>query len=106
VVSTALERAGVPRVRPLAAIGSARAVVETALATGTPALVSLMSTNGHLARGLTVRRVEGIRFDREFALVWTGPVDDLRPMVRAIAQHLLDLPFARSRRRQRGPTGY
>lgn len=101
VVATALERAGVQRVRPVAAIGSARAVIETAMATRTPALLSLMAAGSNQARGLLVRRVEGIRFDREFALVWIGPVVDLPPAVQAIAQHLLDLPFARSRRRGR-----
>ncbi len=101
VVATALERAGVRRVRPLAAIGSSRAVIETAIAAHTPALLSLMAASSQQARGLLVRRVEGIRFDREFALVWSGPVVDLPPLVQAVAQHLLDLPFARSRRNRR-----
>jgi DNA-binding transcriptional LysR family regulator len=102
VVATALERAGLERARPLAAIGSSRAVIQTAIATRTPALLSLMTASSQLARGLLVRRVEGIRFDREYALVWGGPVCDLPPLVQGVAQHLLDLPFARSRRAGRG----
>jgi DNA-binding transcriptional LysR family regulator len=101
VVATALERAGVQRVRPLAEIGSSRAVVEMALATRAPALVSMLAASGQQTRGLIIRRVEGIRFDREFALVWSGPVVDLPLLVQVVVQHLLDLPFARSRRHRR-----
>jgi hypothetical protein len=47
---------------------------------------------------LLVRRVEGLRFDREYAVIWCGPLDELPPRTQAVVQHLLDLPFARSRR--------
>jgi DNA-binding transcriptional LysR family regulator len=100
VVAVALERAGVHRVLPSASIGSTRAIVATADATNTPALLSLLSAREH-ADSFVIRRVESMRFDREFALVWAGGVADLPPTVQAVAQHLLDLPFARSRRTSR-----
>jgi hypothetical protein len=39
-----------------------------------------------------------LHFDREFALLWSGPLAALKAPVQKVAQHLLDLPFARSRR--------
>jgi hypothetical protein len=42
-----------------------------------------------------------MRFDREYALVWAGALGDLPVAVQAVAQHMLDLPFARSRRASR-----
>lgn len=97
VVAVALERAGLHRVLPSASIGSTRAIVATALATNTPALLSLLAAREH-AESFTVKRVESMRFDREFALVWAGGVSELSSPVQAVAQHILDLPFARSRR--------
>jgi len=101
LVVAALEHAGVTRAEPFASIGSAAGVVSTSLATGRPALVSLLPARQYEAQGLVVRRVEGMRFDREFALLWSGTVTALPGPVQAVAQHLLDLPFARSRRNSR-----
>ncbi len=97
VVATALEQAGLRPARPVAAIGSTDAVVELAISTRTPALLSRMAVRRHAGRGLAERRVAGIRFDREYALIWTGPLFDQPPQVQTVAQHLLALPFARSR---------
>jgi DNA-binding transcriptional LysR family regulator len=101
VVATALIHAGLQRALPYAAIGSSTAVVAVARATGRPALLSQLVAREHDGLGFTIRRVEGMRFDREFALVWTGQVSDLPAPVQVIAQYILDLPFARSRRARR-----
>jgi DNA-binding transcriptional LysR family regulator len=98
VVATALDHSGLPRALPYAAIGSSAAVVATARAVGRPALLSLLIAREYEGHGFVVRRVEGMRFDREFALVWTGAVADLPAPVQVVAQYVLDLPFARSRR--------
>jgi hypothetical protein len=45
-----------------------------------------------------IRRVEGLRFGLEFALVWSGAMLDLNPSVQTVAGHILDLPFARAKR--------
>jgi hypothetical protein len=51
----------------------------------------------HPELALEVRRVEGLRFGLEFGLVWVGSMHDLRPEVQLVANHILQLPFARSR---------
>jgi DNA-binding transcriptional LysR family regulator len=100
-VATVLERRGLRWAQPAAAIGSTDAMIATAIATGTPALLSLLSLRDSSGSDLTVRRVEGMNFDREFALIWPGSIYELEPAVQAVAHHVLDLPFARSRRRTR-----
>lgn len=98
LVASALELAGLERVPPAAVIGSPRAIVEVAKASGQPALISAMAARLGAVAELEVRRVRGMRFDREFALVWRGTVDALEIPAQVVANHLLDLPFARSRR--------
>lgn len=101
IVASALEHAGIPAVVPYASVGSPRATIATALRAGRPALVSAMVAHGYEGAGVTIRRVEGMHFDREFALLWSGPLAALKTPVQKVAQHLLDLPFARSRRTSR-----
>lgn len=102
VVAAALDRAGLQRVPPAVGIGSTAAVLEVARSTRTPALLSLLAVREFAAdQGFVVRRVAGMRFDREYALVWAGALGDLPVAVQAVAQHMLDLPFARSRRASR-----
>jgi DNA-binding transcriptional LysR family regulator len=98
LVASALELAGLERVPPAAALGSPRAIVEVATASGQPGLVSAMAAREGAVGQLEIRRVRGFRFDREFALVWRGTVDALELPAQILANHLLDLPFARSRR--------
>lgn len=97
IVATALEHAGIPAVAPYASVGGPRAVIATALRSGRPAVVSAMVARAYESAGLSIRRVEGMFFDREFALLWSGPLPALKPHVQKVAQHLLDLPFSRSR---------
>lgn len=98
LVTTMLERAGHERADPITAIGSTAGVIATALATGTPALLSLMAAKAQPEMEFEIRRVEGLRFGLEFALVWSGAMLDLRPSVQTVAGHILDLPFARAKR--------
>jgi hypothetical protein len=72
-------------------------VLTLARAAGQPAVLSRLVVLPHEGAGFVVRRVEGIRFDREFALVWAGSVTELKASVQAVAEYILDLPFARSR---------
>jgi DNA-binding transcriptional LysR family regulator len=98
LVAGALEFAGFQHAPPFAAVGSPAALIATSLATGQPALLSLMASRQQPAGTFAIRRVQGMRFDREFALVWPAPVATLDLPVQAVANHILDLPFARSRR--------
>lgn len=97
IVAAALEHRGLEPAPAAALISSPPAVMATALATNRPALISMMSSREATARGLSIKRVEGMNFDREFALLWRGSVPALGGPVLTIAQYLLDLPFARSR---------
>lgn len=97
IVAAALEQRGLEPRPPVALISSPAAVMAVARATNRPALISTMSLDSSQARGLVVKRVEGMNFDREFALLWRGSVPALGGPVMTIAQYLLDLPFARSR---------
>lgn len=97
IVAAALEQRGLEPGPPAALISSPAAVMATALATNRPALISLMSMAQSQTRGLMIKRVEGMNFDREFALLWRGSVPALGGPVLTIAQYMLDLPFARSR---------
>jgi len=98
LVTTMLERAGYERVDPTTAIGSTAGVIATALATSTPALLSLMSAKAQPEMAFEIRRVEGLRFGLEFALVWLGAMLDLNASVQTVAGHILNLPFARAKR--------
>lgn len=96
VVAIALEHAGLHRVEPFAAVGSPPAVLAIAAAASRPAMLPRTAVEGHA--GFVMLDVRGMRFDREFALVWLGSLEDLAGPVYSVAQHILDLPFARSRR--------
>jgi DNA-binding transcriptional LysR family regulator len=97
IVSATLERLGLERIEPTAAIGSTEGVIATAYATRTPALISIMAARTSPDRQLQIRRVEGLRFGLEYALVWVGSMLDLRAEVQAVAGHIMHLPFARPR---------
>jgi DNA-binding transcriptional LysR family regulator len=97
IVTSTLDRMGLERAQPEAVIGSNATVVAMARATGTPALISALSARVHPELALEVRRVEGMRFGLEYGLVWVGSMHDLRPEVQVVANHILQLPFARSR---------
>jgi DNA-binding transcriptional LysR family regulator len=93
LVAAALEQTGVHRRPPAAAIGSTIGVIETAMETSTPALISRDSARSVGERGQVLRRVEGMRFRREVALVWPGHLLDLPPTVQSVVQKLIELPF-------------
>jgi DNA-binding transcriptional LysR family regulator len=97
IVTATLERMGFERVPPTAAIGSTAGVIAMAQARGMPALISIMAARANPEQHLEIRRVEGLRFGLEYALVWAGPMLDLRPEVQAVAGHIMHLPFARPR---------
>lgn len=97
IVTATLERLGYERVAPIPAIGSTAGVVAMAQASGTPALISIMAARANPEQILEIRRVEGLRFGLEYALVWAGPMLDLRAEVQAVAGHIMHLPFARPR---------
>jgi DNA-binding transcriptional LysR family regulator len=97
IVSATLERLGFERMPPTAAIGSTAGVIAMSQATGTPALISIMAARANPEQQLEIRRVEGLRFGLEYALVWAGPMLDLRSEVQAVAGHIMHLPFARPR---------
>lgn len=98
VVAAALDHAGLERATPIASIGSADAVLAVSAATGHPAVLSRLVAEARVGVGTSIRLVAGLRLERELALVWVGPLLDLPRPVYAVAQHLVDLPFARSRR--------
>jgi len=98
LVTAALERLGLSPARPEAAIGSTTVLVARSLAAGIPALLPLVTVREYASLGLEVRRVQGLRFERDFALVWSGVLSDLPRSVQVVAEYILDLPFARSRR--------
>jgi DNA-binding transcriptional LysR family regulator len=96
IVTSALDRLGLERAKPQAVIGSNATVIAVARRSGTPALISALSARIHPELALEVRRVEGLRFSLEYGLVWVGSMHDLRPEVQVVANHILQLPFARS----------
>ncbi len=77
-------------------IGSASSVIAAACASGTPALVSILSARANPEAQVEIRRVEGVRFGLEYGLVWVGSIHDLRPEVQVVANHILALPDTRS----------
>jgi DNA-binding transcriptional LysR family regulator len=97
IVTATLERMGYERIPPTAAIGSTAGVIAMAEAEGIPALISIMAARANPEQHLEIRRVEGLRFGLEYALVWAGPMLDLRAEVQAVAGHIMHLPFARPR---------
>ena len=97
IVTATLERMGFERVPPVAAIGSTAGVIAMAAMQGVPALISIMAARSNPEQQLEIRRVEGLRFGLEYALVWAGPMLDLRAEVQAVAGHIMHLPFARPR---------
>jgi DNA-binding transcriptional LysR family regulator len=97
VVTTALDRLGLERARAVPVIGSAASVIAAARASGTPALVSLLAVRANPEALVEIRRVEGLRFGLEYGLVWAGSIHDLRPEVQVVADHILKLPYSRSR---------
>jgi DNA-binding transcriptional LysR family regulator len=97
IVTSTLERIGLERVPPTAAIGSTAAVIATARATASPALISILAARVNPEQRFEIRRVEGLRFGLEYALVWLGTMLDLRPEVQTVAAHIMHLPFARAR---------
>jgi DNA-binding transcriptional LysR family regulator len=97
IVTSTLERIGLERVAPTAAIGSTAAVIATARATSAPALISILAARVNPEQQFEIRRVEGLRFGLEYALVWLGTMLDLRPEVQTVAAHIMHLPFARAR---------
>jgi DNA-binding transcriptional LysR family regulator len=105
IVTATLERLGYERATPIAAIGSTAGVIAMAEAEGTPALVSIMAARANPEQHLEIRRVEGLRFGLEYALVWAGPMLDLRAEVQAVAGHIMHLPFARPRAIPQNPPG-
>jgi DNA-binding transcriptional LysR family regulator len=105
IVTATLERLGYERATPIAAIGSTAGVIAMAEAEGTPALISIMAARANPEQHLEIRRVEGLRFGLEYALVWAGPMLDLRAEVQAVAGHIMHLPFARPRAVPQGTSG-
>jgi DNA-binding transcriptional LysR family regulator len=97
IVTATLERLGYERIPPIAAIGSTAGVIAMAQAEGIPALISIMAARASSEQDLEIRRVDGLRFGLEYALVWAGPMLDLRAEVQAVAGHIMHLPFARPR---------
>lgn len=97
IVDATLERQGFERVKSIPAIGSTAGVIALAKSMGAPALISIMGARANPEQQLEIRRIEGLRFGLEYALVWAGPMLDLRAEVQAVAGHIMHLPFARPR---------
>jgi DNA-binding transcriptional LysR family regulator len=89
VVDAALESIGLSPVSPLAEIGSTTAAIAMAHAMRAPVLLSASTALDHAAAGLVARRVRGLRFERQFALLVAGSLSLLRPSARLLAEHLL-----------------
>jgi DNA-binding transcriptional LysR family regulator len=86
VVEEALGARGAALAPPLAEVGSTSAAKATALEEGAPVLLSLLAL-GPADAGLVVRRVDGMRFLRKFAMV-VAAAETLRPGARALAAAL------------------
>ncbi len=97
IVAATLERVGLERVPPTPAIGSTAGVLALARASDTPALISILAARANPEQKLEIRRVEGLRFSLEYALVWVGSMLEQRPEVQTVAGHIVHLPFARPR---------
>ncbi|MEA2427008.1 MAG: hypothetical protein QOF37_636 [Thermoleophilaceae bacterium] len=86
VVDQALAERGLSLAPPLAEVGSTSAAKATAITEGAPVLLSSLAL-GPADIGLAVRRVEGLRFERSFAMV-VAAEETLRPAARALAAAL------------------
>ena len=86
VVDEALAERGLALAAPLAEVGSTSAAKATAVEERAPVLLSLLAV-GPADTGLVVRRVEGVRFLRRFAMVLAAE-ETLRPGARALAAAL------------------
>ena len=89
IVHAELNRIGLTQVPPLAEIGNTAAAITTALAKRVPVLLPVTAARNHHSSDLAIRRVEGVNFVREFALVLAGSLEGLAPAPRALADHLL-----------------
>lgn len=101
LIVTALGEIGLQRVPPVAALGTTPTMVTVAITSNTPVQLSLLTAMEYANLGLVIRRVAGMRFEREFSLVWVGGLMDLTDNVEAVARYIIDQPFARSRRASR-----
>jgi DNA-binding transcriptional LysR family regulator len=86
VVDQALEAHGLALAPPLAEVGSTSAAKATAITEAAPVLLSSLAL-GAADIGFVVRRVEGLRFDRSFAMVVVSE-ETLRAPARALAAAL------------------
>jgi DNA-binding transcriptional LysR family regulator len=94
IVDSALRRVGLMQVAPVAEIGNPLAAVATAKARHVPVLLPRIAAREYVGPDLVTRRVKGLRFERQFALVFAGWLDGLLPPARALARHLLALADA------------
>jgi len=88
VVEERLAERGAALAPPLAEVGSTSAAKATAVSESAPVLLSLLAM-GPADAQLVVRRVEGLRFLRSFAMV-VAAEETLRPGARALAGALRD----------------
>jgi DNA-binding transcriptional LysR family regulator len=86
VVDEELAARGLALAPSLAEVGSTSAAKATAISEGAPVLLSLLAL-GPADTAFAVKRVEGIRFLREFAMV-VAAAGTLRPSARALAAAL------------------
>jgi DNA-binding transcriptional LysR family regulator len=86
VVDEALAERGLALAAPLAEVGSTSAAKATAMSEGAPVLLSSLAL-GAADLGFVVRRPEGLRFPRSFAMV-VAAEETLRPPARALAAAL------------------
>ena len=116
IVGTALARLDVQLAVPFASLGTITAALMLAHAVSVPALVPQSAVALWRPDEFAIRRVAGVRFDQELALIWWGSTRELEPHVQAFAKYLLnppddasessggqpsDGPFTRSRERAR-----
>jgi hypothetical protein len=85
-VDDALAERGLALAPPLAEVGSTSAAKATAMSEGAPVLLSSLAL-GAADIGFVVRRPDGIRFTRSFAMV-VAAAETLRPAARALASAL------------------
>jgi hypothetical protein len=86
-VEAALQRVGLCQVTPIAEIGSTSAAIAVALAQRVPVLLPAIVARD--LAGVVIRRVRGARFERQFALVFSGRLAQLAPAPRGLAEHVL-----------------
>jgi DNA-binding transcriptional LysR family regulator len=87
VVEAALESVGLVQVAALAEVGGTTAAIAMMRATGAPAIVPALGTPD--GSELLFRRVRGLRFEQQFALLRPRSLHNLPRSARALAQHLL-----------------